>query len=106
MNVDKAIRIVREPYSDFTIEAARTLAKEIERLRAIVDKLPKTADGIPIAPRDVVDPIDHHPIEPRKIFYVYTHSAEAEIKYNKQSWWRENHLYSIREAAEAARGEG
>lgn len=55
MTVEEAIKIVeikangrtrymnQEPFLD------EVLVIEIERLRAIVDKLPKTADGIPIA---------------------------------------------------------
>ena len=33
-------------------ETARELCDEVERLRAIVDRLPTTADGVPIAPGD------------------------------------------------------
>ena len=50
MTIDKALQIVREPGSAFTIEAGRVLAAEVERLEAIVDKLSKTADGVLIVP--------------------------------------------------------
>lgn len=38
-------------------------AREIERLRGIVDRLPKTADGVPIVPGMVVYPEASHAIE-------------------------------------------
>lgn len=75
---------------------ARVLA-EVERLRAVVDRLPQTDDGVPVLPGDVVwtvfaDSADDGP-EPVTIEYLRpggTYKA----------------CYSTREAAGRAGGEG
>ena len=59
----QAATIIREAYAEQTAELAEqisraedaeeeatTQAAELERLRAIVDKLPKAADGVPVVP--------------------------------------------------------
>ena len=39
-----------DPQDDWLVDLANKQADEIERLQAIVDRLPKTADGVPIVP--------------------------------------------------------
>lgn len=49
----------RDWYFRLSPEEANALRKEIERMRAIVDKLPTTADGQATVPGDeVYDPVD------------------------------------------------
>lgn len=80
---------------------------EITRLQAIVDKLPKTADGVPVVPgMDVwVDPNSPHcclvaHVRSDKAIAINFHgNPYATIQTNKDA-------FSCREAAEAAREEG
>jgi len=67
-------------------------AVEIERLRAVVDKLPRTADGVPVVPG-----LD-------TVWITWSEEAKQTL-----CTWRLMHLrghrcYSTREAAEAAGG--
>ena len=68
---------------------------EIERLRVIVDRLPKTADGVPVA-------FD------QTLFHVSSYDGQIEeLKHTRSLsyWWIVEDCYDTREAAEAARAE-
>lgn len=83
----------------------REAADEIERLRAIVDKLPMTADGVPIIPCNwvwtlfsdgcVAGPYMVLDINCRKDYPINLSLGEFQTK----------QLFSTREAAKAAREE-
>ena len=82
-------------------ERVAEMQAEIERLRAIVDKLPKTADGVTVVPD--IDDVWESPGEGMNkatrlsvLFHGQFHSG---IRNNIHQ------LYSTREAAEAAGGE-
>jgi hypothetical protein len=78
------------------------LAAERDRLRAIVERLPKTADGVPVVPGEdeVFDPIRH-----KEVLVESQDSYYAEHYYVTSD--RVAMYYSTREAAEAAmEGEG
>lgn len=76
--------------------------KEIERLQSIVDKLPKTADGVPVTPRMQVwckTPVGG--VEALKL----PHANSEESIRSGFGWVRLYQCYSTREAAESAGGE-
>lgn len=70
-------------------------AQEIERLEAIVDRLPKTDDGVPVA-------FD------RELWYVANHNEIVRLKHSRDLpyWDLVEACYSTREAAEAAMSTG
>ena len=70
------------------------LADEIERLQAIVDKLPKTKDGVSVVPK--VDKVHH----PRYAYPGIVIGSYAGWMHNIESI---SDCYSSREAAEKAR---
>lgn len=83
------------------LRVART---EIARLQGIVDKLPKTADGVPMVLGETyyVSPggwaitiavLEDKWVKPRE-------------RIDRCLWWTPQDCYSTREAAEAAKGEG
>jgi len=81
--------------------AVEELIVEAKRLQAIVDKLPKTADGAPIVPGMEVW-LPGHPRYPGEV--------ETDFSVNPCVDWPEKiynptKLYSTREAAEAVREE-
>jgi len=96
-----------------TERAAREKAdEENNRLRALVDRLPKTADGVPLVPGMTVFIPHPHPsnlITEREILAPYgtlacltkepAHSGCCESTTHRQA----RECYSTREAAEAAR---
>jgi hypothetical protein len=73
---------------------------EIERLQAIVGRLPKTADGVPIAPGDVVWLIGSHcdPFQVTILNEIVIRYPDKETSSHYPSW-----CYSTRKAAEQAR---
>jgi len=77
-------------------------ADEIERLRAIVDKLPKTADGVTVVPGMLL----YHYATGRPLGNVVTYTAGMRAH---GQWavaaYPVGDCYSTREAAEAAGGE-
>lgn len=81
-------------------QGRRTIASlkiEVEQLRAIVDKLPKTADGVPVVPG------------PRTLWEWCSLRSEArEVRPVNPAYQNEgidfSGYYSTREAAEAAKG--
>jgi hypothetical protein len=80
------------------IGQAGRVVGELERLRAIVDRLPVTADGVPVAPgMTIYEPASKYgaPVEPfvANAVYAFTDAPLHNI-------YRE--CYSTREAAEAA----
>ena len=83
--------------SDEVQRDLRRIAGEIERLRAIVDKLPKTADGVPLVPGmevwDLTAPPQGPLSTPVRIVTVFSNE------------WYE-HRYSTRKAAESAGKDG
>lgn len=77
-----------------------TLAEEVKRLRAIVAKLPVTADGVPVGPGELV-------------YTLYGAEWYVQDATNAARSWRDgdpsgpiNTCYSTREAAEKAREAG
>ena len=76
---------------------ATALKDDLDRLQAIVDKLPKTADGVPVVPG-------------MEVWVTMTRLRQSHIvkdwtEVDEQDW--EKYFYSTREAAEAAaRGVG
>ena len=88
-------------------EAAETLAAEVRRLQAIVDRLPKDASGRPVGPGDRVWVLLlNHPEEMSVWeFFAYDYPAQTRI-WSVQTAVGEYRLldcYPTREAAEAAR---
>lgn len=97
----------------------RALAAERDRLRAIVDRLPKTADGVQIFVGDLVwasnapHPVDGKTmIVPFRVHSLLKHAARGRVDFDRpdmplkvvDSWsWSFSWCYSTREAAEAAR---
>lgn len=68
-------------------------AVEIERLQAIVDRLPKTADGVPVAFHQELWYFDRDSDNPIRLMHTRT-----------LSYWKiVESCYSTREAAESAR---
>lgn len=92
------LRDIRTTHAD-----AREAADEIERLRAIVGRLPKTADGVPVVSGDKVYWFSHY--DPSKpILELTFRNGQSASLHNP---YRESHhvcrCYSTRAAAEAAR---
>ena len=89
----------------------RRLAMQRDRLRAIVDRLPKTADGVPIVPGMKVYPL--FPIDDPE-FSEDDDYATCVLKLRdaltgetfEPNEWIPGKCYSTQEAAEAARKEG
>ena len=80
----------------------RQAADEIERLRAIVDRLPTTADGVPIVPGMAIYQIDGSPA----IVSGYDwHGDWWEIELEHDRFLPADECYSTREAAEKAMNE-
>ena len=78
-----------------TVAQYRKALDELERLRAIVDKLPKTADGVPVVPG-----LDN----------VWVKNGPNVRPSESMTTWRllqvrRSYCYSTREAAEAAKQE-
>ena len=106
----EAAERLRPYWGEVGIEPIRCLresADEIERLRAIVDKLPKTADGVPVVPGMTLYSSQNICGAFRKPEIVVSLEVYAN---HETSEWMDGHLevellYSTREAAEAAGGE-
>lgn len=76
------------------------LRTEIERLRAIVDKLPQTADGMPVVPGMRVWRLEH----PTTLGHVVMSVRKGSVDLNGMGTvFQASSLYSTRNAAEAAR---
>ena len=92
------------------------LAKRVRELEGVVEKLPKTADGVPVFPGDIVwhtknpssdeitsfavsDYLDWKPS-------VWDGKTEARCVNDKGGGWPVRSCYSTHQAAEAARGKG
>ncbi len=94
-----AVAIARE-----VVEKGGGVAGEIERLRAIVDKLPKTADGVPIIPGQTIVWVRLNGTGE----WVKAKCHWSILANNTGSWVMDftprgpEHSYSTREAAEAA----
>ncbi|MFA5056536.1 MAG: hypothetical protein WC485_00345 [Opitutaceae bacterium] len=93
-----------EANSLYEMPAAMRLAvAEIRRLREIVERLPKTADGVPIIRGNkyyYVDPTGYVQSLDYGAVYFRTDSSIPDIVYSSGE-----RTYSTREAAEAAKGE-
>ena len=74
-------------------------AKELERLHAIVGKLPKTADGVPVTADMTLWYVNPNGVVPTTSF-TFDDICECLIDGNGPK------LYSTREAAEAAKSKG
>lgn len=94
-------------------DAETEFAKEIERLQAIVAKLPKTKDGVPVLPNMEVWLPSYE--QPGEVVYL---SADGALLINDSSEWPDcpmqegdwalryaDSLYSTRAAAVAVEGE-
>jgi hypothetical protein len=115
MDVDQAIELARKwPGIRFEATAAATvLADEVERLRAIVDRLPKTADGVPLFPGDTVyyeknpsnDTIVAFTVAPYSEWNtdVWGVQNQSRAVSKKGGGWPAAMCYSTRKAAEAAK---
>jgi hypothetical protein len=91
MKMTDILDLLRDPRNDGHLNAAA--AAEIERLRAIVDQLPKTADGVPMLPGSKVWTWLGQNRAVREIDITYVRPKGVY-----------KHCYSSREAAEAAKG--
>ncbi len=81
-------------------ELVTALRTENERLRGVVEKLPKTEDGVPVLVGDYVWFLDYYADEITKCIVAETSPFPAE----DWAWWNDlSGCYSTREAAEAAR---
>ena len=76
---------------------------EIERLEAIVAKLPRTADGVPVVPGMRVWRIRHQTTLGESVLDV---SPRGIHLVGKSDWYESRDVCSTRDAAEAAGGEG
>ena len=90
-------------------DPVRLTAEEIDRLRAIVGKLPTTADGVPIAPPgmnlydsesdDVLEDVQGFQVENKEFIRIYFGPGlSTSVALTR--------LFSTRAAAEAARKDG
>ena len=75
---------------------------EIERLEAIIAKLPVTADGVPVVPGMRVWRIEHQTTLGESVLDV---SLRGIHLVGKSDWYESRDVCSTREAAEAAGGE-
>jgi hypothetical protein len=88
-------------------EIVKWQTAQVERLRAIVDKLPKTADGVPVVPMMEVwfwNDADYIDSAHAYTFSQQRHKVPISIL-TEWGWVRVAHCYSTREAVEAAGGE-
>jgi hypothetical protein len=111
MNIDEIIAWWKEDKAGRAFMdalSADALVAEIERLKGIVDKLPKTADGVPVypgmrlwlrCPGEIVSGVTRG---------AWTHGADksldsAEVSEDSGEWdtWRLAACYSTREATAA-----
>jgi hypothetical protein len=81
---------------------------EVEHLQAIVDKLPKTKDGVPVVPCPTTRLWYIHPGS--RLVYERTYEADLEDARTHHSgedvaWLGVRDCYSTREAAQAAKEE-
>lgn len=79
-------------------DVAKPLKAEIERLRAIVDKLPRTADGVPITPGMIVYYAARGQVWDEMASEMFISARCSCPTPERWSW------YSTPEAAKAARG--
>ena len=124
MTVDGAVRYIRSTYGGReglaeTPRAALLLADEVERLRAIVGKLPKTADGVPVVPGETYwcafgDNTGDYDTDWVVLDCRYVGYAKPHVDYDWEipgALWEGAcsppgfDVYSTREAAESAAGE-
>ncbi len=91
------------------------LAECVERLQAIVDKLPKTADGVPVSCGDTVYHIDRgeasssnavYPLEVQQIRGILLVGVSRGYRIINNYHAIDERCYSTQAAAEAARREG
>uniref|UniRef100_A0A6H1ZYX8 Uncharacterized protein n=1 Tax=viral metagenome TaxID=1070528 RepID=A0A6H1ZYX8_9ZZZZ len=92
-------KVYSDDDSGWSLSAERIVA-EVERLQAIVDKLPKTADGVSVVPgKDEVWLLGN---PPTCCSVFSNHSGAGEWVHTSNI----QHSYSTREAAEAAGKDG
>ena len=87
-----ALRLLRKYAKANATLAGRVQAAldETEQLQAIVDRLPKTADGVPVGPGDVIYSLDGRDLRMVRYAESLGHMAYPDV------------CYSTREAAESA----
>lgn len=92
-----------------TIAAASAIAEDRDRLRAVVDRLPKTADGVAVVPGMTLwqrpGLISGKKYPPREIDWFVLIGGEDGLlgEVEEYSWtYRSSDCYSTRSAAEAA----
>lgn len=88
------------PWFWATLEEA---AVEIERLKAIVDKLPKTADGVPVYPYMPVYLLRDGEVHSITAMEVHRDTGEWFTYFDCDFYCLDDECYSSREAAEAAK---
>ena len=81
---------------------ATWLAAEIERLRAIVDRLPKTADVVPVIPWDC-EVFSYVGVEIRSSKMLIFENGEWFARFGGYRFVEVSQCYSTRAAAEKAR---
>lgn len=72
--------------------------EEVEKLRGIVEKLPKTADGVPVVPGDIV----YHPDGGHAFLPGCVGDAPIELMVRDGRWTTVGRCYSTPEAAQSA----
>jgi len=104
-------KIVRHKESAYLIAAANRadeLARRVEDLEAIVAKLPKTADGVPIVPGMTVWEARGRDVYRMKNFRATLPDAEGFSESNWEKGWssvcRLDRIFSTEAAALAAKG--
>lgn len=93
----------REQITQRDVDAIEVVLAEIKRLQAIVAKLPKTADGVPVVPGIDVWVTHQERHEPYKctVFAVGNTALKVEVsETHKRTWVWQSACYSTREAAE------
>ena len=85
----------------YDADCPHCLRRQIERLQSIVDKLPKTADGVSVTPGMTV--IQRHPETGETWTLIVMLMAQEEFFFSchHNSTRRYDECYSTREAAEA-----
>lgn len=76
---------------------------EVERLQAIVNKLPKTADGVPLHHGDIVHWWEDESVQWAYFRFIGRDGFEVENQYGNFSWPHNDFCYSTEKAAEASK---